>query len=98
MRHLEKAPLALLSLFTIKLMILNTWGMESALVLLGLSAVTSVFHYLSYNDALKEIHLLLRANNDRLDAFKNEHEGLKSHVSSLKMASSMKSTQPIMKF
>ncbi|HLX53746.1 MAG TPA: hypothetical protein VKR58_07385 [Aquella sp.] len=98
MKHLQQLPLGLLSLFTLKLMILNTWGIENALVLLGLAAVTSIFHYLSYNDQLVQIHLQLKENNAQLEAFKKEHEGLKSHVSGLKMASAMKSSQPVMKF
>lgn len=98
MRHFEKIPLALLSLFTVKLMILNTWGLENALVLLGLATVTSVFHYIASHDQLKIITEKLVEHTKQFEDAKKEQESLKTHVSGLKMASQMKSPPPMMKF
>lgn len=98
MKHLEKLPLGLLTLFTIKLMILNTWSYEAAIVLLGLATVTSVFHYIASNDQLKQINNKLAEHSKQFEDAKKDLENLKTHVSGIKLASQMKPQQPMMKF
>ena len=98
MKHLEKLPLGLLTLFTGKLIILNTWSYQEAIVLLGLATVTSVFHYIASNDQLKVITEQLKEHSQKFEDVKKETENLKTHVSGIKLGAQMKSAQPMMKF
>lgn len=88
--NIEFAPLALLCLFTGKLLILSTWSFENALVLTALAAISAVFHIKAKNDDLKAINLLLEQQKNEVEELKKQVDSVKSIVTGMKMASSVK--------
>lgn len=93
MKHSEKLPLILLTLFTGKLLILQTFSYEQALVLLGLAVVAGLFHYISTADQLKVINDELKSIKTQFEDVKKHQDNLTSSVSSLRLASNIKTTQ-----
>ena len=91
----EFAPLVLLCLFTTKLLVLNSWSFESAIVLLALAALSGVFQLKAKNEeieALKEE--ILQQKNSILEIQKQTQE-VRNAVASVKMSSNIK---PAVKF
>jgi cell division protein FtsB len=82
-------PMGLLVLFTGKLMILNTWSFESAIVLVALAAVTAIFHYTAKNEEVKEIKALISTLAKDREDLKKEVADLRTHVSGLKIGQAM---------
>ncbi len=87
---IENIPIGLLCLFTGKLLLLNTWSFENALVLLALAGVTALFQSKAKNEQIKELKEALAVHTKQFEDNKREMEQLRSHVSGLKLASGMK--------
>lgn len=93
MKNTEKIPLVLLCLFTGKLMILNTWSFESAIVLAALAGVVALFQLKAKNDQILSLQKQITGHSEQFEAMKKEMEVLRSHVSGLKLGQSMKPAQ-----
>jgi hypothetical protein len=88
--NLEYAPLALLCVFTGKLLLLNSWSYENALVFAALAGISAVFHLKSKNDELKAINLLLEQQKADIEELKKQTDSVKTTISGMKMAQSVK--------
>lgn len=89
-KHLEKAPLALLCLFTGKLLFIPGFSYPDALVFAALAGISAVFHLKTKNDELKAVNLLLQQQNLELEELKKQMDSVKATISGMKMAQSVK--------
>lgn len=90
-------PMGLLALFTGKLMILNSWSFESAIVLVALASIAGLFHYKQKNDEVQEMKTLIGTLSKTQEDLKKEIIELRNHVSGLKIGQSM-SIKPAARF
>ena len=88
---LEKIPLGLLCLFTIKLLILNTWSFESAMVLLALAGLTGLFQFKANYDQYQEIKNTLIKQTEYIADLQKQNESIRNSISGMKMAAGVKS-------
>jgi hypothetical protein len=88
---LEKIPLGLLCLFTIKLLILNTWSFESAMVLLALAGLTGLFQFKANYDEYQEIKNILIKQTEYIADLQKQNESIRNSISGMKMAAGVKS-------
>lgn len=89
-RYIELAPLVLLSLFTTKLLILNTWSFPEAAVLAALSAICCVFQLKAKNDEIKELREVLEKHSTEIQKLQKQDEYLQTSVTSMKIAAQSK--------
>lgn len=90
MKHLEYAPVILLSLFTTKLLILNSWSFESAIVLAALAGAAALFHLKSKNDEMEALKEQLQAQAKELEDLKKSDEAIRSSIAGLKLSAGIK--------
>ncbi len=90
MKKTELIPIVLLCLFTTKLMILNTWSFESAIVLASLAGVVCLYQFAAKNKQIESLQKQINDHSEQFIATKKEMEQLRSHVSGLKLGASMK--------
>lgn len=95
-KHLEFLPLVLLSCYTIKLLVVQTWSFENSIVLMALAGLSAVFQLKAKNDEIKEIRNLLENQSKDIESLKKQDEYLKTSVASMKIAAQSKSQ--VMKF
>jgi hypothetical protein len=86
MKHLEKLPLGLLTLFTAKLMILPNWSFENAIVLVALSGLAALFQLKAKNDEIKELRETLEKHSLDIQKLQKQDEYLQTSVTSMKIA------------
>lgn len=95
-KYLEYAPIALLSCYTVKLLVLQTWSFENSIVLMALAGLSAVFQLKAKNDDIKEIRQLLENQSKDIDLLKKQDEYLKTSVASMKIA--VQTKPQVMKF
>jgi hypothetical protein len=89
-KHLENVPLVLLSLYTVKLLILQNWSFENALVLVALAGLNGVFQVKAKNDEIKELREVLEKHGAELQKLQKQDEHLQTSVTSMKYAQQVK--------
>lgn len=89
-KHFELAPLILLCIFTGKLLVLNSWSYQEAIVLLGLAAVSSIFHLKAKNEDVTRLESMLAAHQTEIDFLKSQNDSVKATISGMKLAQSVK--------
>lgn len=89
-RYSEYTPLVLLSLYTAKLMVVQTWSFPDAIVLLALSGVTALFQLKAKNDEIKEIQTRLIKQSEEIAKLQKQDEYLQTSVTSMRIATQSK--------
>lgn len=89
-KHFELAPLVLLIAFTTKLMIQNSWSYQEAIVLLGLAAISGLFHLKHKNDEMAALEARLENQARDIEFLKSQNEAVKNTISGMKLASAAK--------
>lgn len=95
---IQRIPLVLFTLFSIKLLILQTFSYESALVLLVMASIVAL---IETNLKINEIKKLYKAMEDQAQEIKlvKEHqERLSTNVASIKMANNIKTSGTALRF
>lgn len=97
-QYLQRLPLLLFSVFTLKLMTNNNWSYENAFVLLVLGILCcSCEMNLRFKEA-KELRALIAAQDEEIKKIKAFQEHVSSSITSLRMASNVKQTAGQIKF
>lgn len=89
-KHIENVPLALVCLFTTKLLVLNNWSFENAAVLIALTMLSGVFRLKQKSEEFSEVKERLEELQNTISRVKEQNELLKNSVASVKMAANVK--------
>ena len=87
---LRFVPIVLLTIFSLKILGLSQLTFESATILLIFSLLTSFFEYKTNQHEFTQIKKELEEQNRKIKELTDIQESLKSSVSSLKIATNMK--------
>lgn len=90
MKHLEKLPLGILTVYTTKLLILQNWNFPDAIVLVALATLTGLFQLKAKSDEIKELKDILAIHAVDIQKLQKQDEHLQTSVTSMKYAASIK--------
>lgn len=90
-RFIERVPLILFSIFTLKLLILNGWSFENSLVLLVLGSIVALFEMQFKSKEVSTLNKTIETLQQDMKLMKDTQERLNGSISSLKLSSNIKS-------
>lgn len=90
-RIIERIPLALFVLYTVKLLIIQSFSYENSLVLLVLGSIVALFEMQLKTNQVKDLYKTIETQTQDIKLLKDTQERLNGSISSLKLSSNIKS-------